>query len=147
VFSGHGVCNTVTRNNIFRVRGDSSPGQPDKGPRNDIRNDLTEGYIAGGFVRAMFLPSDRLEWFLAPAVPAIKWGKVDYSRSGRNFSITDPLIEAANPAIDKGSPLPGFNDDYQGSAPDIGAFENGNPPLRFGRQAAVGFARAPWEKY
>ena len=51
----------------------------------------------------MFVPSDRLEWFLATTVPAIKWGKVEYSRSGKDFAITDPLVQVANPAIDKGS--------------------------------------------
>jgi len=43
--------------------------------------------------------------------------------------------------------LPGFNDDFAGAAPDKGAFENGRMPLRFGREMAPGFARAPWEVY
>jgi hypothetical protein len=108
---------------------------------------VTGGYLAGGFVRSMFVPSDRLEWFLAPTVPNIKWGRIEYSRSGKNFAITDPLVQIPNPAIDKGVRLPTFNDDFQGAAPDLGAFENGNPPLRFGREAAPSFARAPWEVY
>jgi hypothetical protein len=29
----------------------------------------------------------------------------------------------------------------------MGAFETGLPPLRFGREMAPGFARAPWEIY
>ena len=145
VFSGHGVCDAVSRNNIFRVRGRVYPSTSGDGPANDFRNDLTGGYLGGGFVRAMFVPSERLEWFLAPMVPAIQWGRVQYSRSGKDFAITDPVVQVPNPAIDKGARLPGFNDDYQGAAPDIGAFENGNPPLRFGREAASGVARAPWE--
>jgi hypothetical protein len=173
VFSSHGVCNVVTRNNIFRVRGNVYPSDsrtrssasgrnapaPDSksatrrssfasdAPPNSFRNDVTGGYLAGGFVRAMFVPSDRLEWFLAATVPNIKWGRIEYSRSDKNFAITDPLVQVPNPAIDKGTRLPTFNDDYQGAAPDIGAFENGNPPLRFGRERAPGFARAPWETY
>jgi len=147
VFSGHGLCNAVSRNNIFRVRGHTYPGAPDEGPANSFRSDLTGGYLAGGFVRSMFVPSDRLEWFLAPTVPAIKWGQVEYSRSGKNLTITDPAIQVPNPAIDKGTRLAGFNDDYQGAAPDIGAFENGCPPLRFGREAAPDFTRAPWETH
>jgi hypothetical protein len=91
------------------------------------------------------VPSDRLEWFLAANVPVIKWGKIKYSRGGEEIIITDPLVQAPNPALDKGVRLPGFNDDYKGEAPDIGAFENGNEPLRFGREAAPGFKRAPWE--
>jgi hypothetical protein len=80
-------------------------------------------------------------------VPQIKWGKVEYSRNGKDFAITDPVVQVSNPAIDKGVRLPGFNDDFQGAAPDIGAFENGNAPLRFGREAAPGFTRAPWEAH
>ena len=147
VFSGHGVSNAVSKNNIFRVRGKTYPSNRGNGPPNDFRNDLTGGYLAGGFVRSMFVPSDSLEWFLATSVPVIKWGKVEYSRSGKRFTITDPVFQAPNPAIDKGVRLPGFNDDYQGAAPDIGAFENGNPPLRFGRAASPGFTRTPWEIY
>ncbi len=145
VFSGHGVCDAVTRNNIFRVRGNTYPPRSGDGPPNSFRNDLTGGYLGGGFIRSMFVPSNRMEWFLAATVPGIKWGKVSYSRSGKDFTITDPLVQVANPAIDKGARLVGFNDDYKGAAPDIGAFENGNPPLRFGRQAAPEFVRAPWE--
>ena len=145
VFSGHGICNAVSKNNIFRVRGDTYPSRRGDGPPNDFRNDLTGGYLAGGFVRSMFVPSDRLEWFLAATVPVVKWGKVEFSRGGKNFTITDPIVRVPNPAIDKGVGLPGFNDDYQGAGPDIGAFENGNPPLRFGREAAPGFKRPAWE--
>ncbi len=145
VFSDHGICNAVSRNNIFRVRGHVYPAPAREGPPNDFRGDLTGGYLAGGFVRSLFVPSERREWFLAATVPAIKWGKVEYSRGGKNFTITDPVVQAPNPALDQGARLPGFNDDYQGAAPDIGAFENGNPPLRFGREAAPGFTRTPWE--
>lgn len=145
VFSGHGVCNAVVRNNLLRVRGNAFPASSDGGPANDFRNNLTGGYLGGGFVRGMFVPSERLEWFLAPRVPSIEWGRVDFERSGRTIRITDPLVEIPNPAIDRGACLPGFNDDFAGEAPDLGAFENGRPPLRFGREAAPGYRTAPWE--
>lgn len=145
VFSGHGVCNAVVRNNLLRVRGATFPSSQEDAPPNDFRNNLTGGYLGGGFVRALFAPSERLEWFLAPTVPSIQWGRVDYERSGRKFAITDPVVSVRNPALDTGARLPGFNDDYQGDKPDIGAFENGNPPLRFGREAAPGYRPAPWE--
>jgi hypothetical protein len=77
----------------------------------------------------------------------IQWGRVQYSRNGRDFAITDPLVQVKNPALGRGARLPGFNDDYSGAEPDIGAFENGLPPLRFGRDAAPGFSRPPWELY
>ncbi len=146
VFSDHELHNAVSRNNIFYGRGRTYPA--DSGaPHNDFQNDLTGGYLGGGFVRSMFLPSERLEWYLAPTMDRIQWGRVEYSRNGRDFYITDPLVQVKNPAIDAGVRLPGFNDDYSGAAPDIGAFENGLPRLRFGREMAPGFARPPWELY
>jgi len=144
VFSNHELHNAVSRNNIFYSRGRSYPR--DRGePANDFQNDLTGGYLGGGFVRSLFLSSDRLEWFLAPSVNRIEWGRVTYNRNGKDFAITDPLVSAKNPAIDTGIRLPGFNDDFTGAAPDIGAYENGRPALRFGREMAPGFVRAPWE--
>jgi hypothetical protein len=77
----------------------------------------------------------------------IQWGRIEYSRNGKDFAITDPLVQVKNPAINRAVRLAGFNDDYTGTAPDIGAFETGRPPLRFGREMAPGFARAPWELY
>jgi hypothetical protein len=146
VFSSHELHNAVSRNNIFYSRGRAYPA--DRGaPPNDFQNDLTGGYLGGGFVRSMFLPSERPEWYLAPTMNRIQWGRVPYRRNEREFSITDPMVQVKNPAIDAGVRLPGFNDEFTGTRPDIGAFENGLPPLRFGREMAPGFARAPWELY
>jgi hypothetical protein len=146
VFSSHELHNAVTRNNIFYARGRAYP--PERGaPPNDFKNDLTGGYLGGGFIRSMFLPSEALEWFLAPTMNRIQWGRVEYTRNGRDFAITDPMVQVKNPAIDTGVRLPGFNDEFTGAAPDIGAFENGMPPLRFGREMAPGFSRPPWEQY
>ena len=146
VFSGHELHNAVSRNNIFYARGSTYP--KDSGaPRNDFKNDLTGGYLGGGIVRSMFLPSERLEWFLAPTINRIQWGKVEFQRNGKSMTITDPLMPVKNPALDSGVRLPGFNDEFTGAAPDIGAFETGLAPLRFGREMAPGFARAPWELY
>jgi hypothetical protein len=146
VFSSHELHNAVSRNNIFYARGRAYPA--DRGaPPNDFQNDLTGGYLGGGFVRSMFLPSEGLEWFLAPTMNRIQWGRVQYSRGGKEFAITDPMVQVKNPAVDAGVRIAGFNDDYTGTAPDIGAFESGTPPLRFGREAAPGFRRPPWEQY
>jgi len=145
VFSSHELHNAVSRNNIFYSRGRSYP--KDRGePGNDFQNDLTEGYLGGGFVKSMFLPSERPEWFLAPLVDRIQWGRIEYKKNGREFAITDPVVQVKNPALDKGVRLPGFNDEFTGAGPDIGAFENGMPALRFGRDMAPGFERAPWER-
>lgn len=146
VFSSHELHNAVTRNNIFYARGRSYP--QDRGePRNDFKNDLTGGFLGGGFVASMFLPSERNEWFLASTMNKIQWGRVEFTHNGKTTAITDPMIQARNPAIDAGVRIPGFNDEFTGSAPDIGAFETGLPPLRFGRDMAPDFQHAPWELY
>jgi hypothetical protein len=146
VFSSHELHNAVSRNNIFYSRGRTYPR--DRGaPPNDFQNDLTGGYLGGGFVRSMFLPSDGLEWFLAPTMNKIQWGRVPYTRNGKEFAITDPMVQAKNPAVDAGVRIPGFNDEFTGEAPDIGAFESETPPLKFGREMAPGFRRPPWERY
>ncbi|MBS1855835.1 MAG: right-handed parallel beta-helix repeat-containing protein [Acidobacteria bacterium] len=146
VFSGHELHHAVTRNNIFYARGQTYPKDSGE-PGNDFRNDLTGGYLGGGFVQSMFLPDGERQWFLAPTVKKIQWGRVESERNGKRVAITDPVVDAPNPAIDKGVRLPGFNDEFTGAAPDIGAYETGLPPLRFGREAAPGFTRAPWERY
>src|SRR5688572_5445722 len=144
VFSNHELHNAVSRNNIFYSRGRAYP--PDRGaPANDFKNDLTGGYLGGGMIRTMWLPSERPEWYLAPTMNRMQWGRVEYTRNGRTVAITDPMVQAKNPALDAGVSLLGFNDDYTGSAPDIGAFENGRAPLRFRRDMAPGFARAAGE--
>ena len=53
----------------------------------------------------------------------------------------------ANPAIDAGVRLRGFNDDFTGAAPEIGVFETGRPLSLFGREMAPEFERAAWERY
>jgi hypothetical protein len=40
-----------------------------------------------------------------------------------NAAAGDYRLQAGSPGIDAGLRLPGINDTYQGSAPDIGAFE------------------------
>jgi hypothetical protein len=146
VISGSGLHNAVTRNNIFYAPGRAYPADAGE-PHNDFQNDLTGALLGGGgLVRSMFLPSEKLEWYLAPTTNRVQVGRVE--NITRNVVIDDdPVVAVKNPAIDAGVRLPGFNDDFTGAAPDIGAFETGRPPLRFGREMAPGFARPPWEVY
>ena len=58
---------------------------------------------------------------------------------GKETTITDPVIDA-------GKRIANFNDGYTGKGPDLGAFEAGHPPLRFGRRAYNNIW-APWELY
>lgn len=146
VFSSHELHNAVSRNNIFYCPGRTYP-QDSGEPHNDFQNDLTGNLLGGGgLVRSMFLPSEKLEWYLAPTMNRVQTGRV-ISLTEKVVIDDDPVAAVKNPAIDAGVRLPGFNDDYSGAAPDIGAFENGRPSLRFGREMAPGFVRAPWELY
>ena len=82
-------------------------------------------------------------------INSIKWGAYPYEFGEKKVNITDPVIWIKNPIIDSGILIPGFNDNYKGAAPDIGAFETGAPPLQFGRRAylKIDEGRAPWETY
>lgn len=146
VFTGHELHHAVTRNNIFYSHGQTYPKDAGE-PGNSFKNDLTGGFLGGGFVKSMFLVSEGMEWYLSPVVNKIQWGRIESVRNGKTVAITDPLVQAVNPAVDRGVRLPGFNDDFTGAGPDMGAFETGRPALRFGRERAPGFQRTAWELY
>jgi hypothetical protein len=76
----------------------------------------------------------------------VQYGKIEVKLGDETRTLTDPVVTVPNPLLDRGIPIPGFNDDYAGSAPDLGAFELGRPPVRFGRDA-VERVWAPWEIY
>jgi hypothetical protein len=91
-----------------------------------------------------FVESYYLEFYPASTTTMIRWGKVPFDRSGKTKIITDPVVSVSNPIIDAGILIPGFNEGYCGKGPDLGAFEVGRPPLRFGRRAREN-VWAPWE--
>ncbi|MHC4539077.1 MAG: hypothetical protein ACYTEK_20740 [Planctomycetota bacterium] len=62
-------------------------------------------------------------------------------------ALNGEIRKASSDSFDAGVLIPGFNDDYKGKAPDMGAFERGNPPLKFGRDAQDGITPAPWEEF
>ena len=152
VFSGHPNPNCVTRNNIFDCPGRLASSRPVDDP-GDFDYDLFTGMDMGiakepHGVRGKpaFVESYYLEFYPSSTTTAIQWGKVPFTRGGKEIVITDPVMSLPNPIIDAGALIPGFNDDYTGKAPDLGAFEVGRPPLRFGRRAHS-TVWAPWEKY
>ncbi|UCG56477.1 MAG: right-handed parallel beta-helix repeat-containing protein [Phycisphaerales bacterium] len=151
VFSGHVNPNTVTRNNIFDCRGRLTSSR-EADPPSDFDYDLFTGMDRGlakerhGLRgKPSFIPSTNLEFFPALTTTKIQWGKVKIQGGGRTVTITDPVVTVPNPVIDAGNIIPGFNDDFIGDAPDLGAFERGGPPIRFGRIADRNFKPAPWE--
>ena len=152
VFSGHADPNTVTRNNIFDCPGRLASSQAVDDPGDydyDFYNGLERGRAQeqhGVRGKMAYVPSHYLEFYPAPVTSRVQFGKIPVNLGGKMVEITDPVVTAPNPVIDGGARLPNFNDDFTGRAPDIGAFEVGRPPLRFGRRA-VENVWAPWELY
>jgi hypothetical protein len=153
-FTSHVNPNCVSRNNIFDCRGSLATKQ-EKEPASDYDYDFFNGGDRGTAkekhgVRGevAYLPSYRLEFFPAPRVLVVRYGKITTDMGGgQTRDITDPVVSAPNPAIDAGEVLPNFNDGFVGKAPDLGAFELGGPPIEFGRRAYLNgnAGRAPWE--
>ena len=153
VFSSHACHNTITRNNIFDCHGPLT-GLRQADPPSDFDYDVFTGLNMGqGYEKhrirkkPSFVRSQGLEFYLAPTITTIKWGRTTTQRGGKTVVITDKLITIPNPAIDAGVLIPGFNDDYKGKAPDMGAFERGNSPLKFGRHAQGQTFLTPWEEF
>ena len=162
VFTTHVNPNCVTRNNIFDVSGRLATDRI-KNPTSDYDYDYFSGGTKGNSAQEvhavrfnqtpsgtrLFAPSYNLEFYLKSSVNSIKWGAFQYELGDKKVDITDPVVWIPNPLIDAGVSLPGFNDAYTGKAPDLGAFENGLPPLEFGRHAYRNYIedRAPWEMF
>ncbi|MBG0860024.1 MAG: right-handed parallel beta-helix repeat-containing protein [Bacteroidales bacterium] len=161
-FSSHVNPNCVTRNNIFDVPGRLAT-DIEKEPEGDYDFDYFSGNIKGKTAKEehgikfgttpsgtrLYVSSYNLEFYPRSSINSIKWGKYPYEFGTKKLEITDPVVWINNPLIDTGTLLPGFNDNFVGKAPDLGAFEVGSPPLQFGRRAYLMFNedRAPWEKY
>jgi len=150
VFSGHVNPNTVTRNNIFDCPGRLTSSREVETPC-DFDYDLFTGMDRGiakerHGIRGnpAFVKSYGLEFYPASTTTRIKWGKVPTQFGDKTVTLTDPVTTVPNPVIDAGVRLANFNDDYAGKAPDLGAFELGRPPIRFGRRA-VSDIWAAWE--
>lgn len=114
------MSNTVSLNNIWNIR---NPGwyfveDGHRNPDNLLDYDLTNGRIkayAGAEPHGLH------------GVPLYEPGQGDVAgRSGRYTLAPGSL------GRDAGCPIPGFNDRFTGSAPDMGAQEAGDPPMRFG---------------
>ncbi len=152
VFSGHPDPNTVTRNNIFDAPGRLASSQEVE-PAGDYDYDFYNGSDRGRARerhgvrgRVAYLNSHYLEWYPAPVVTKVEYGRIPLEVGGKPVEITDPVLTVPNPVIDAGARLPNFNDNFSGRGPDLGAFEVGRPPLRFGRRAAAD-VWAPWELF
>lgn len=161
-FTSHVNPNCVTRNNIFDAPGRLAT-DTEKEPASDYDYDFFSGTTKGKSAQEknairvsttpsgtrLYVSSYSLEFYPRTTINSIRWGASPYEFGERKVNITDPVVWIKNPLIDSGVILPGFNDNYKGSGPDIGAFETGAPPLQFGRHAYLSFDKdgAPWEIY
>jgi hypothetical protein len=157
-----GVEDCISRNNIYNVPGRLATDR-EKEPSSDYDYDYFSGDVLGKTASEehrikftttpagtrLFVSSYALEFYPRSSINSIKWGKYPYQFGEREIQITDPVVWIPNPLIDSGVLLPGFNDNFAGKAPDLGAFEVGSPPIQFGRRAYLNFneGRAPWEIY
>lgn len=117
------VHNTVMRNNIFQSTSYAIHEVPTGSAGNDWNND---------------------NWHttLGTSAPHFKWENIDYSNIAKLCTATglecngyedipgfsnpaagDFTLAASSPNIDRGEIIHGINDDFKGSAPDVGAYE------------------------
>ena len=158
-FTSHVNPNCITRNNIFDVPGRLATDS-EKDPASDYDYDYYSGTTRGtarenNGIRfnvtpsgtRLYVSSYSLEFYPRSTINSIKWGAHPYEFGERKVNITDPVVWIKNPLIDSGAIIPGFNDNYSGKGPDLGAFETGTPPLEFGRRAYLEYDEgwAPWE--
>ena len=151
--------NCVSRNNIFDAPGRLAPSTAHQAGPNDFDYDLFTGAerglaaephgIIGGRLRPTYVSSYALEFYPASTMMTVTIGKISVKFGSEERIVTDPVLQVKNPVIDAGVPLPGFNDGFVGTAPDLGAFEVGAPPLQFGRRAYLRYDEgwAPWERH
>ena len=136
VFTSHVNPNCVTRNNIFDVPGRLATDR-EKEPESDYDYDYFSGSFKGLTAKEeheikfnvtpsgtrLYQSSYSLEFYPRSTINSINWGKHPYEFGDRKVEITDPVVWIKNPLIDSGLLLSGFNDNFYGKAPDLGAFE------------------------
>ena len=118
------IYNAVLRNNIFQGKGYGVVEQAKGSTGNDWNYD---------------------NWYIVRALPHFKWENLFYNNLAglctgaglecngfeKNPGLTNPAIgiftlRSSSPDIDRGVVIPGINDGFTGSAPDLGAFEFGS---------------------
>jgi hypothetical protein len=126
------LCNYVTRNNIFQVPAAAGGAAAKNLPfsisdrlgssTNDFDHDLYNGRLAA-------IAGSESHGIVGVPVYAAGAGLDRRTLTGK-FS-----LQAKSPGHDQGRVIPNFTDGYNGSAPDMGAHEDGTPPLEFGVNA------------
>lgn len=155
VLSGHSPePNVMSRNNVWETGGQLNRNRaPDAAPLSSFAYDIYTGIGINApkienrvsiSTSPTYIESEGLEFYPATWTKGVKGGANEFTRAGKTFNVWDAVVTKRNLMIDGGTPIPNFNDDYAGKAPDVGAFERGRPPLKFGRKGQDRPC-APWQ--
>jgi hypothetical protein len=118
------LTNTMSRNNILHVQRTGQDSiRTQGGGKNDFDYDLRSGGISA------YAGAEANGWV---GTPIYKSGHGWESWDGGNYQ-----LDATSPGYDKAQRLPNFNDDYTGTAPDVGAHESGSAAMKFGPSGHV----------
>ncbi len=121
--SNRTIKHCVTRNNILHVRKyDHSISTDDENIDFDYDYDLcNKKYPSGEELHGI------------KGTPSyIDGASFDYENMRANF-----FLKSSTPGVDAGEVIPNFIDQYEGSAPDMGAFESGEAPMEYGVAAYI----------
>ena len=152
-FSGHSPDpNVMSRNNVWDVGGQLNRNRAaDTAPLSSFAYDIFTGIRMNmptieNEVRTnpTYIPAEGLEFYPQTWYLGVEGGRSELTRAGRTFGVSGAVLTRRNKMMDGGTPIPNFNDGFVGKAPDVGAFERGLPPLKFGREGA-GRPFAPWQ--
>lgn len=119
--AARGLRNITTRNNILWVRkkGDSFSMLQDRG-NNDYDYDLCSGKY----------PEGQEKNGIKGKPEFVKNAGFDFMSKTSNFQLAPSSL-----GVDAGTTIPNFKENFNGKAPDIGAFETGQPPKEYGVNA------------
>ena len=112
-------CLQVTRNNILHVRTPQNRciSEAKQNIDNDFDYDLYNGRV----------PQDQEANGVRGEPVYTADADFDFATKTGEFQLTP-----SSPGAGASQPIPNFSNGYTGSAPDIGAHQRGNPPMRFG---------------
>jgi hypothetical protein len=135
VGSGGPLYECVSRNNILTNYRSAQPTFKDN--TNSCTNDWDYDLYNGGIQsNCSSRPHESHGIYLSGGgLPVFDPNNIDFvfdPNTGTSNGLGTFALNPDSPGIDDGIIIPNFNDDYTGRAPDMGAFETGQPPMEFG---------------
>lgn len=143
---GETVRDVVTRNNLFVGTGSPALNSTGRMSRTDFDSDGYEWAARGAFARwngkdfpsttsargSGALYSEKGAYTMGPHRTFAAIGAPAGIERAIDRAANDPRLGPASRAIDRGLPLPNFNDRFAGKAPDLGCCELGEELPHFG---------------